>query len=203
MIKRLTSLRALGALIFFMLISSGVFAQLQQGTVILGGKIGLSSQKTTYPSTPDNKTNTYTFGPRLGYFVEDKFLLGADIQFSKTDNTALENRTSNTFRIGPFGRYYVPLANSFLFYGEASVYYQNQETESGTDPFHGKIGYKGFGTYVSPGFAFFPARKVSIELQFEGISYNRLREKDLGSKVSVFSLGTNFFTPSIGLLFHL
>lgn len=64
------------------------------------------------------------------------------------------------------------------------------------------------GVALSPGFAFFPSKKVGIELALNGLSYTNLRVKDAddrtvkGSGYDNVSFGTNFFAPKLGIQFH-
>ena len=64
------------------------------------------------------------------------------------------------------------------------------------------------GVALSPGFAYFPTKKIGIEFALNGASFDSYTVKDAnddkieGAGSEEFSIGTNFFAPRIGIQFH-
>lgn len=109
-----------------MALSAGVFAQFNQGTKMVGGTVSFSS--TTAKEKFDNTTRKYatytsfSVAPQFGYFVADRFAIGAALDFdidndkSKTND---RNITYTTIQIAPFVRYYLPV--NVFFEGQFGV----------------------------------------------------------------------------------
>lgn len=191
------------------LILSGpaLFAQVQRGKVTLGGGFRIGTDKVSNAGSTGSKTNTYSVEPRAGYFVSDRFLIGAGFSVTLKDldvNGQTQNETQ--FAIGPFGRYYVPLAKSFFFFGEAGLNYSTQKSTIKIPALSDtEWTVNGFAAHISPGFAFFPARNIGIEFKIDAFEYRRMKQKSNGAeqgKTSAFSVGTDLFTPMIGLQFY-
>lgn len=64
------------------------------------------------------------------------------------------------------------------------------------------------GVALSPGFAYFPSSRIGLEFSLNGVSYNNYTVEDSdgnelkGYGSEDFSIGTNFFTPRLGIQFY-
>jgi len=182
-------------------------AQTEKGTIMLGGNLAFESQK----SDADNaKANTsFEIVPNVGYFVADNMALGTGIGYSYDKRVGTFK--NEAFVVSPFGRYYANVSDQFKFFGQLAVPMEfgsthavNAQGDEGA-----KLGKSTqIGVALSPGFAFFPSKKVGIELALNGLSYTNLRVKDAddrtvkGSGYDNVSFGTNFFAPKLGIQFH-
>ena len=202
--KLLLSLTAVCAL------ALGANAQTEKGTIILGGTASYQSTKSDADGA--RAAQNLNLVPNAGYFVSDNLALGTGVGYNYNKSaTANPVGQNEAIVVSPFGRYYIGLSEQFKFFGQASV-----PMEFGTVKpvdVNGDAGDKAgtstsIGVALSPGFAYFPTKKVGIEFAFQGASYNNLKVKDAndneikGAGSEDFSIGTSFFTPQIGLQFH-
>lgn len=185
-------------------------AQTEQGKFILGGTASYQSSKSDADNA--NAAENLSLVPNLGYFVSDNFAIGTGIgyNYSKAE-VASTTGLNEAVVVSPFGRYYAGLSDQFKFFGQASVP-MAFGTVKATDA-NGDAGAKtgsstSVGVALSPGFAYFPTKKIGIEFAFRGISYNNTTVKDAndneikGAGREDFSFGTSFFSPQIGVQFH-
>lgn len=199
--KLLLSLVAVSALAF------STQAQTQKGQFIVGGNVAFDTNKSDADGAKSN--TSFRIVPSVGYFVSDNIAVGTGVGYSY-DKTV--NRFENqAFVVSPFGRYYANLSESFKFFGQLSVPMEFGTVKS-VDA-EGKVGDKlgsstNIGVALSPGFAFFPTKRIGIEFGVNGLSYNNYRLEDAnGDKIKgagsdSFSLGANFFKPNLGIQFH-
>ena len=185
-------------------------AQTEKGTFILGGSASYQSSK----SDADNAkaSENLSLVPNVGYFVSDNIAIGTGIgyQYNKVGSASPIGQ-NEVVVVSPFGRYYVGLSDNFKFFGQASVP-MAFGTVKATDV-NGKSGDKvgtstSVGVALSPGFAYFPTKKIGIEFALNGASFDSYTVKDAnddkieGAGSEEFSIGTNFFAPRIGIQFH-
>jgi len=185
-------------------------AQTEKGNFIIGGTASYQSSK----SDADNAkaAENLSIVPNFGYFVSDNLAIGTGLgyEYSKLDHASLSGQ-NEAFVVSPFGRYYVGLSDRFKFFGQASVP-MAFGTVKATDA-NGDAGDKtgtstSVGVAVSPGFAYFPTKKIGIELALTGASFNSYKVKDAddkdlkGAGREDFAIGANFFSPKIGIQFH-
>ncbi|MNQ95811.1 hypothetical protein D3C85_1113850 [compost metagenome] len=62
------------------------------------------------------------------------------------------------------------------------------------------------GVNVAPGFAFFPTKRIGIEVSVNGLGYanNQIKSEATGAKTTSnsFGLEANTFAPKLGVQFH-
>ncbi|ADY53219.1 hypothetical protein Pedsa_2677 [Pseudopedobacter saltans DSM 12145] len=180
-------------------------AQTEKGNVILGGSVGFNTSKAEGASKSDVNFNIV---PSVGYFLNDNFAIGTGVGY-QYDKSVSTKRQNEAFVVAPFGRYYVGLSNQFKFYGQLSV-----PMEFGTDKSidnNGDTGAKigtttDIGVNLAPGFAFYPTKRIGIELSVKGLGYEHTQFKDeaTGAKAknNAFGLNADTFAPRIGVQFH-
>ncbi len=101
----------------FFLLAIAVFgtfslqAQTGQGSIILGGTAGFSSEK-----TGDSKFTSVNISPSVRYFVIDRLAIGADLFVSAFK---FGDSKSSTFGIGPSARYYLTADRPAAFFAQA------------------------------------------------------------------------------------
>ncbi|WP_028980511.1 outer membrane beta-barrel protein [Sporocytophaga myxococcoides] len=174
--------------IALLLASLTSFAQLEQGKLLLGGRIGISS---TSPNTVNGgttvdgvKTTSYFVTPAIGYFIAENFALGLNIGFGGyTEKTPANAGTPELkdknpyFLIGPFGRYYKKFGDNFAVFGQAAIDFRFGKNKNETynaffnriETTENKTSY--FSPNIRPGIVFFPYSKVGIELLVGRIGY--------------------------------
>ncbi|MBB6272647.1 hypothetical protein HDF26_003104 [Pedobacter cryoconitis] len=210
-----------------------VNAQTEKGKYILGGTIGYSSTK--YENSQGaSKQNNFDLLPSAGYFVSDNLALGLGIGYSRNVTTSTTSttyyvspavsyanyslkETTDYFTVSPFIRHYVNISEKFKFFSQFSVpmKWGNRKSEFITkNPAldvipNTKVKTTSVGVGLEPGFAYFPTKKIGIQLSVGGLSYiwNKTEDKvnsfNNDQKDHAFNLGTNFLAPRIGIQFYL
>ncbi|QNK61804.1 PorT family protein [Pedobacter sp. PAMC26386] len=199
-----------------------VNAQTEKGKVILGGTIGYSESKNENLLYNSTQTNLDLL-PTAGYFVRDNLALGLGAGYSRysLEQKSAESdfynvkTTTDYFMVSPFVRHYVNISEKFKFFSQLSVPMKwgnskvvpKEGVADDTNTFKSKN--TSIGVSIEPGLAYFPTKKIGIQLSVNGLSYvwnkrvNKMNNSlDKGDKDNAFNLGTNFLAPRIGIQFH-
>jgi len=192
--KLLLSLFAVSALAF------STQAQTEKGKVMLGGNVGFNTSKVDGASKADFNFRAI---PNIGYFVSDNIAIGTGVGYSY-DKSVSNRNLNQAFEVAPFGRYYVGLSDQFKFFGQLSVpmaFGQNKAVNAEGDTGEKTASTTSIGAYLSPGFAFFPTKRVGIEVSVNGLGYNNYSVKNelTGNKVKTNNFGLNANTADINL----
>jgi len=195
-------------LLSFVAVSALAFstqAQTEKGKFMLGGNASFNTSKVDGAKKSDL---SFKVIPSVGYFVSDNFAIGTGVGY-RYDKAVSAKILNQAFEVAPFGRYYVGLSDQFKFFGQLSV-----PMAFGNDKaldLDGKSGDKiasttKIGAYVSPGFAFFPTKRIGIEFSVNGLGYNNYQVKNevTGNKVKTnsFGLEANAADINLGVQFH-
>jgi len=79
----------------------------------------------TFRYTDNEESQNFTISPKFGYFLSDKFALGAEV------NVAGGNKDAEAFGAGVFGRYYFfSIGEHLRVYSQAGVNTFNQKSTS-------------------------------------------------------------------------
>ncbi len=197
--KLLLSLVAVAGLVY------GANAQTEKGKFILGGSVGFNSTKV---KTADKSDVSFNVIPSVGYFVGNNFAIGTGVGY--TYNKEVSAGTLNqAFVVSPNARYYVGLSDQFKFFGQLSVpmAFGNNKVVAPNGDTGAKVATTtSIGVNVAPGFAFFPTKRIGIEVSVNGLGYENLSVKNeaTGNKVKTnsFGLEANTFAPKLGVNFH-
>lgn len=185
-------------------------AQTEKGKFVVGGNVSYSTVKTD----ADNAKASHNFSivPNVGYFVSDNIAVGTGIGYQTSKaSSASQFGKREAFVVAPFGRHYVPLAEKFKFFSQLSVPMEFGTTKAIDGDL--KVGDKtgtstSIGVALAPGFAYYPSSKIGIEFALNGIAYQNSKVEDAdGNKIKgqgsdSFTIGTNFFTPRVGIQFY-
>jgi len=212
--KQLLTLVALCA------ITMGVNAQTEKGDNMIGGSFSISTSKTE--SSNYEKRNYYSITPRYAHFFSKNLAIGLTVgaNYGKTLNSnydANSNLTSTRtskqkgISVGPIVRYYVDVTDKFKAFGQFIGTIGVVKTdEISTYPYYNfepNSKYIQYNASISPGLAFFPTKKLGIELGFSLLSYNKIDYDGPAPAYSwyeaeAFEFGLNTFNPFLGLNFH-
>jgi len=197
--KLLLSVVAVAGLVY------GANAQTEKGKVILGGNVGFNSTKVEGAAKSDV---SFSVVPSVGYFVDNNFAIGTGVGYNYNKQVS-ENTLNQAFVVAPFGRYYVGLSDQFKFFGQLSVpmaFGNNKIVNDNGDTGAKVASTTSIGVNIAPGFAFFPTKRIGIEVSVNGLGYNNLNVKNeiTGGEVSSnsFGLEANTFAPKLGVQFH-
>ena len=171
-----------------------------QGDIFVEGTMQFDS---TNDKNTETKTNAFTFTPKAGYFINDKFAAGLNLAIGSTkiEMPGVADDKSSNFGIRGFGRYYfLDLGKRFKTYTEFGVAYNNTELPT--------VDVNTFGFDAGLGINYFIKKNIAITYGFSNIlSYASTKADESGAKaVSSFGFGlnnnSNFFGQSqVGLMF--
>jgi len=172
-------------------------ASAQKNTLLLGGNVGFSSEKTEFTGGIESKTSSFEFAPTVGYQFTDHWTAGLNskIGTGKVETPTVAEIKTNEFKIGPFVRYAQPLGGAFAVYGDLGAGYQKLKTESGSLTTSDANGF-----YIGFTPALFINFKNSFGLNFSigGVGYSTLKDSDADIKQNNFDF--NFGkTVNIGI----
>jgi outer membrane protein len=212
-----------------------VNAQTEKGKLLIGGNIGYSNSKSNSKNVQTQqiiredsvKSISYSVAGNAGYFIQDNFAIGMGIGYShvksNSDGTVYYNNSqipsplfysgenkSDLFFLSPFARYYVGLADNFKFFGQVSVPLSSgtQKQSGAANPgYYQEYKTTSYGVSIQPGLAFFPSKRISLELSTSGLDYYHTQFKnkqtDEKSSSNSFSFSLSTFAPRLGIVFYL
>jgi outer membrane protein len=169
--------------------TDGGFAK---GDLFLTGSFGISSEK-----TGDDKSNSFTVAPSLGYFVSDKIAIGGRILYTsdKAESGNVDTQDLTTLGIAGFARYYWTPANKFSIFGEAEVAYVSAENNL-TD-----VKGNGFGLGLAPGVSYFLSSNFAIEASWGLVGYNTFEVDGAQDSTNTFNFGLDLSDLRFGLIY--
>lgn len=165
-----------------------------EGDVILEGSLGYNSEDNT---ESEIKRSEFTFTPKAGYFINDKFALGLQLGFGTDKVENYRNDTEdkiNTIGFGVFGRYYfAELGQRFKVYSELGVGYTSYKDELRVGPITTSVKGDGFGINAGLGFNYFVTPKIAINFALADIiGYNTYKPEN-SEATNNFHLNVNNF----------
>lgn len=157
----------------------------QKNTLLVGGNVGFSSEKTEFAGGLEAKTSSFEFAPTLGYQFSDHWTAGVNslIGTGKSEFPGDDELKTNEFKIGPFVRYAQSLGGAFAVYGDLGAGYQKLKSEDGSSTTSDANGF-----YIGFTPALFINFKNSFGLNFSigGVGYNSLKDSDADIKQNNF-----------------
>jgi hypothetical protein len=173
------------AFIFLLILfTSALRAQINKGSVLLGGNVGFSTNEATDTSL---KNNSVSLSPVIGTAVKQNLIVGISFSYGhgKNNLTAPSVQSENeSYGAGIFARKYVPLGKGFYLFGEMGLNYLSfsdtytyisQKTEF-------KVQTININLY--PGLSYAVSKKLQLEVGLPqlitlGYSKNRTLENDI------------------------
>ncbi len=168
----------------------------QQGDMILEGSIKIST---------GGENDYYGFSPKFGYLLNDKFAVGAKIDYSSNKEEATGIKT-NVFGIGAFARYYfLELDKKRLkTYAEVGLGYGRNKTET---PLAGSDTDNSLTADINVGLNYFVTKNISVTFVLANVlAYNSVSPEN-GPSSDTFQLNINLFEnifdqPQFGVLYR-
>ncbi|MBC8052845.1 MAG: porin family protein [Sphingobacteriaceae bacterium] len=178
-----------------------VSAQTEKGKIMLGGSISAGTSKSDVSGA--KSATSFSIMPKAGYFLANNIAAGLGLGYGyDKDGTGKDE----TISISPFGRDYISLSDQFKFFAELSVPLQFGTSKNAAGD---KIAEStSIGAALAPGFAFFPTKKIGIEIAFGGISFQNIKTEDsAGNKIDAasgnsFNVLGNLMSTNVGIQFH-
>lgn len=152
-----------------------------------GGKIKVDGE-----STDKTSTRTFSFTPKVGYVLSEKFCLGLELNLTtsrvKTPGNPDEIEKSFTFGLAPFARYYAFRMNKLALFAQGNIGFSTTTTKNkvGSTTTDGpKTNTFGFGAY--PGISYDLNDRISFEAVVNGFNFgftsSVVKEKVAGADV--------------------
>lgn len=167
----------------------GVYAQFNQGRMMIGGSVAFNAVTNKYKSDgttiTTGKQTSFSLAPQFGYFVIDNLAVGAALELGlskyKDEDSDYESN-STSIQIQPIVRYYLP--QGIFFQGQFGFGTGKDKTDNGNID-EDKYNITSWG--LSAGYAYFLNDNVSIEPQL-GYGGTGYKDKDSSGKSIVNGL---------------
>lgn len=186
----------------FILVASIANAQIQKGSIFLGGSLNFSSDKSNLTSTNNSESinSNWAMRPQIGKVFSNNKIAGVFLNTGGSQNkqTSAPSNLSQTkgrfYGGGFFFRNYFPIIHRFYLFGDASLGFSFDKSESLIDNGTTRYVYstsKTWQPYFSlvPGISFAATQKVHIEAAFSNLlslSYNSTKSKEFSSPGTLY-----------------
>lgn len=185
-------------------------AQVQKGSLFLGGSIGISSSKTEDDNGDKMSGMSWNIAPQIGKAIQQNKVIGIEILaggLSNKNTNSLGNVSKNSgsqYGIGIFYRQYFPIYKKWMFYGQtnAGLNFSNS-TISNSGIKLSKINAMGVNINASLGITYQVTKKLWLEAGLSnlvGIGYNYQKSENLSPAGAITS---SFKTNNISANFNL
>lgn len=185
----------------------------EEGNILLEGNLGFNTDKSTYSDNTgdlfEEKTSSFNFNPKAGYFISDDFVVGLELYVasSTSENTLIgtpnfvTEEKGNSIGVGVFARYYfLELGKRFKTYGEFGVGFNSEKYETsqtGAPSLIQDNEFTGIGTGLGLGINYFISDRFAINFGLADLlSFSTGTEKDNlntnGEEINTSTLSGNF-----------
>jgi hypothetical protein len=203
-LKNLPMKKILLGLLMFQLFSFAANAQIQKGSILLGGAFNFQNNQTNFdtqyqPQSLTSKStvnsNSFGFNPKIGYSLDNNWMVGTLLILNSSKSTSeattvndgditnfTESRKGFTYGIGFFTRKYFPFNDHLAAFGaiNTNISKQNNQVKS-TNNSQGNIevegDYTALGSSLQAGLTYFPKNWLAIELYTDLIQFSRTSQK--------------------------
>jgi Outer membrane protein beta-barrel domain len=177
-------------------------AQINKGSILLGGQLGYYNSNVTGSTQVNQKNQGGNFSISFGKAIKENAVIGVNIGFSpsKTENlyngTDYTNITYNRYNIGIYYTRYKKLAADFYFYAEAGAGYTGSKQTTKNISGSSKVTntQNGGQIYITPGIAYAICKKLQLEVmmpQFVNLGYFQTKSSASPAKQNNFSVNTS------------
>ena len=161
----------------FVIVGLFVAGMTVNAQLYMGGSAVFNFKTTDYEANIDSRTTlSMSLYPELGFFLSDRFSLGAEVGFGIQSDSYLDETTIN-FRFIPYARLSLFQAGKFEVLGKGSV---------NTDF---KKNYTYFGIHIDPILAYNVNEKIILQANLNFLSLRTYYE---GNKDNNSSIGFGF-----------
>jgi len=174
----------------------------QKNTLLVGGNVSYSSKTNkNYSSAGDLKSDNFEFNPTIGYQFTDHFTAGVKFGVGSAKNDYYQsgyngwemyeyntNIKTNSFTYGVFGRYTLPLNDTFAVFGDLDVLFNNSKsTLTVSDSNYSNVTKStGFGIAFTPNLFINFKNSFGLNFNVGGIGYESEKQKDSDFKTNTF-----------------
>lgn len=166
-------------------------AGMAQAQWYIGGGIGFSTNNAKNANgLVENKGSQFTFTPRVGYVINDRWLAGVKLGLTTGTYGSWGNTKGTSFMAAPYARYNFALVGRFAFAAEASIEFSTYGTAEAPEV----TGF-GFGLHVAPVVAFdineHWGLETTVNLFRFGYQYTSQKFGDEKSSANSFGIGVD------------
>lgn len=171
-------------LVVFLSLSSN--AQINKGTVLLGGGISGNSSKTG-EGPAQTKNSWFSLAPSIGFAVKENKVIGINLFYSHNkyayNSSPIKYRTTNGYGGGVFYRSYFPLAKKFYLFGEGNAFVKSSKQDD-EQTFDIKFTRKqtDVGINLYPGVMYAVSKRFHLEASINNlltVSYYKTADKSV------------------------
>lgn len=177
-----------------------------KGSIFASGTLGFSSEKEP-DAFGEFKTTSFTFNPRVGYFLTSNIAIGLNLGITSGKSTfepivGNDSESKSTMTaVGAFGRYYFTPANKFSMFLNLGFDYQSSKLEEDGEPDYKE---NGFGIGLAPGFNYFISKRLALESSIGILGFSSMKPDGDGAEATTnFSLFGGMNDIRVGLIFKL
>lgn len=160
----------------------------QKNTVLVGGNIGYTNVTEKYTGGKD-KTNVFSFNPRVGYQFTDNWTAGVRFGITTgkgTTSLSSDEVKTNEFLYGVFGRYTMPLSDIFAVFGELDVYGMSGKKTTTISSVSSDVKTSGFGVMFTPNLFINFKNSFGLNFNIGGLGYETSKTKGTDNKTNTF-----------------
>jgi len=163
----------------FVIITCSLEAQINKGSLLLGGNVGFSTSKAKDTSLQNNGVSV---SPVVGIAVKENIVVGISFSYGQgKDNLSLPNFKSErtSYGAGVFVRKYIPLGKGFYLFGEAGLSYQNYSSTYTYPSQATGLKVQTIGINLYPGVSYAISKKLQLEFglpQLVTLGYSRTQQ---------------------------
>ncbi|KFC20200.1 outer membrane beta-barrel protein [Chryseobacterium sp. FH1] len=178
----------------------------QKNTVLVGGNISYTTDKTTNNTSTFNaeqKSDQFSFTPQVGYQFTDNFTAGVRLGINTLKATSTINASGfnsdletkeNFFQYGVFGRYTIPLNETFAVFGELDLFASNGKRTTPINNPGPVVNYSeskttGYGVLFTPNLFINFKNSFGLNFNIGGLGYTNEKVKDTDIKSNAFGFG--------------
>ena len=147
--------------------STTLHAQLNKGSIALGGNISFYSVKTEDHSAERHQTSLY-ISPSLTSFYKDNHAVGFHLDYFH--NQSDSSNKANSYGAGVSLRQYKPLGKAFYIFVQEGLDYSYYKNKPSVDNIQSKFTQNSVSIALNPGVAY----DLSKRIQFEILFFNNL-----------------------------
>lgn len=179
----------------------------QKNTILVGGNISYNTDKTTNNDSSfktEQKVDVFSFNPFVGYQFTDNWTAGVKFGVNSSKGTISANgmgysynaeSKEDTFQYGVFGRYTMPLNETFSVFGELDVFGTSGKSKtpntSGTPVTYTETKSTGFGVVFTPNLFINFKNSFGLNFNIGGLGYTttKIKDSDIKNNQFGFSFG--------------
>lgn len=201
-------LKLIFSVVFVCTLLSASYAQINKGTVWIGGNFSYAGDKPKYDQQTNSwKTRTVSILPSFGVAIKENLVLGIFGNYTNTyreqQGTYYNKREEKIYGGGLFARRYVPVFKRFYLYGEGRLGYNKSEMEEywASTSTSGSSNLKSWetGLTFTPGIAYGITRNILLETGVAALFDARYKSSETKYSTNTPPYSVKSFTAGVNL----